>query len=171
MKKKLFLPLICILIISMPVISAIQTTKINRIGSFFGKIKPNEEDAPYWAEGYINGTWGLRELVLFKMVEIPIGNISGYYGRIIGLIYAFKGNIYPKWNPSKSTNISAIFFSDFLFGSIGDINLTKDDEPFIETNQTIFVGIGDQNVSCFNWRIMGKTGPTFYLKGNFSKFE
>jgi hypothetical protein len=173
MKKPLIVLGICIFIIGMPAITAISAPKniiSNRSFSLFNKIITNEEDVPRWAEGEINGTWGLREFLLNKIVEVPIGNISGYYGKLFGPIYAFSGKIYPFWDSSKTTNISGLFFGPIVFGWIGDMNLTDESIYDIDVNETTYVGIGDQDESIFDWRIMGRTGPTFYLKGNFTEF-
>ena len=138
--------------------------------SLFEIIRLNEEDIPKWAEGTINGTWGLREFLLFNMIEIPIGNVTGYYGKLFGQIYIISGKICPFFNSSKTTNISCIFFGPVVFGTIGDINLTVEDNFDVNVNETTYVGIGGKDKSIFNWRIMGRTGPTFYLKGNFEEF-
>ena len=173
MKKPLIVLGIGILIIGMPAITAISVQKniiVNRSFSLLNKISINEEDIPQWAEGEINGTWGLREFLLFNTVEIPIGNISGYYGKLIGPIYTFSGKLYPFWDSSKTTNISGLFFGPIVFGWIGDVNLTVESIYDVEVNETTYVGIGDQDASIFDWRIMGRTGPTFFIKGNFTEF-
>jgi hypothetical protein len=173
MKKPLIVFGICVFIIGMPVITAISSPRnnlVNRPISLFNTIKINEEDVPKWAEGELNGTWGLREFILIDTVEIPIGDISGYYGKIFGPIYAFSGKVYPFWNSSKTTNISGLFFGPVVFGMIGDMNLSVNTIYDVKTNETNYVGIGEQDESIFDWRIMGRSGPTFYLKGNFKEF-
>jgi len=173
MKKTLIALGICGFLIVMPAITSVSISKkssINRQLSLFNKVIASEEDIPGWVDGEINGTWGLREFILFETVEIPIGNISGYYGKIFGPIYAFIGKINPFWDTTKTTNISGLFFGPVVFGRIGDVNLTVESKYDVNINETGYVGIGDQDESKFNWRIMGRTGPTFYLKGNFIDF-
>ena len=173
MKKTLIVLGICVLIIGMPAITAVslqKTSSVKRPLSLLNKIIAAEEDIPKWAEGEINGTWGLREFIFFDTVEIPIGNISGYWGKLFGPIYAFSGKINPFWNQTKTTNISGLFFGPVVFGWIGNINLTVENIYDVDVNETTYVGIGDQDESIFNWRIMGITGPTFYIKGSFTEF-
>ncbi len=174
MKKILITLGICLLIATMPAMTSLSLPKfknINKPISILEKVSLNEEDIPIWADGTINGTWGLREFFLSNMIEIPIGNISGYYGKLFGQINIFSGKIYPNWNTSLITNITGIYFGPVLFGGIGDINLTVDDIYNINVNETNYVGIGNKNDTDFNWRIMGISGPTFFIKGDFTQFE
>ena len=131
--------------------------------------KTASDDIPNWADWNFTGTWGLR--ILFSdVIDIEIGNISGYYGKFFGPIGIFKGKFYPHWNHTKITNIVGIQFGIVIFGEMGEINLTEiyDD---VKTNETNFVGIGDKNETHVDWRIMGREGPTFYITGTFSKLE
>jgi len=174
MKAKFIVLILCLLIAGMPIINAISAPKVlknNKGISLVEKIKLNDGDIPFGAEGELNGTWGLREHVLFGMVEIPIGNFTGYYTKIMGFIYSFTGVIYPFGDKTKPTNISALFFGSFIIGFLDKINISQENQYNINTNITYFVGIGEQNESSFDWRIMGYTGPTFFLKGNFLEFE
>ena len=173
MKQTLIILGICILVAGMPAITAVSLPKFNaynRSISILDRYTTSEDDIPSWADGTINGTWGLREFFLFNMVEIPIGNISGYYGKLLGPISIFNGQIYPFWNSSDTTNITGIFLGPILFGGIGDINITITSYE-IDVNETNYVGIGYQEDDEFDWRIMGASGPTFYLKGDFKEFE
>lgn len=173
MKRALIVLGICILVAGMPAITAISLPKINTNNkslSILERYTASEDDIPSWADGTINGTWGLREFFLLNMVEVPIGNISGYYGTLLGPISIFSGQIYPYWNSTQTTNITGIFVGPILFGGIGDINLTVTSYE-IDVNETNYVGIGYQEDDEFDWRIMGISGPTFFLKGNFVEFE
>jgi hypothetical protein len=157
----------------MPAISAISIPKFQKLKKEIFEINNvlKEDNIPRWADGTFTGKWGLREYsLIFGMVEFEIGNISGFYGKFIGSIKIFKGKFYPAWNESKIINISGIYAYSVLFGQIGDIDI-ESNEYDIETNETSYVGIGSQNITDYNWRIMSKTGPTFYIKGVFSKFD
>ena len=176
MKKTMIILALCVLIAGMPAISSMSIPKfsnLNRTLPISEKISLNQDDVPPWADGTVNGTWGLREFFLFNMREIPIGNITGYYGKLLGPIYVFAGKFYPRWNLKQTTNISGIFFGPVVFGVIGDINLTFEDigELYdIKTNETNYVGIGINEETVFDWRIMGVSGPAFFIKGNFTEF-
>ena len=108
------------------------------------------------------------DYLLFGMIKIELGNISGYYGKFFGPLRVIKGEFYPHWNHTKITNIVGICSDKVIFGEIGEVDLK--DVYDVETNETNFVGIGDKNETNFDWRIMGREGPTFYMKGTFSKF-
>lgn len=173
MKKLIIILGVCVLLAGMPAMTAISIPKmknLKRTLPIFEKITANEDDAPYWAEGTFNGTWGLREFLFLRMIEIEIGNISGYYGTLLGPIKVIKGEFYPHWNHSKVTNITGVYFGAVIFGTIGDVDL-KIDQYNITTNETNYVGLGDQNETRFDWRIMGRQGPTFYMKATISKLE
>lgn len=170
MEKKLLI-ITCILLVGVPTINGLSLVKdTDKISSSNSCVSSTDND-PLWADGYINGTWGIREFSLFiGMVEFEIGNFSGYYTNMIGPLNRFVGEFYPHWNHSKISEISGLFLGPFIFGKIGDIdieNMTLE----IQANETGFGGYGDQNETNFDWRIVSKSGPTFYLKGTFSKFE
>lgn len=161
----------CIILLGAPLINGLSLVKdVDREYStnFFVS---STDNAPAWADGYINGTWGIREYILFiGMVEIEIGNISGYYTNMVGPLNRFIGEIYTHWDQSKKSEISGLYFGSFIIGQLGDIdieNITLE----IKENETGFGGYGDQNETNFDWRIVSKSGPTYYLKGTFSKFE
>lgn len=173
--KKVILALgVCFLFISLPSMTAISSPKmknLSRVVNVFDKISmKSEDDMPSWVDGEFNGTWGLKEFFLLDMVEIEIGNISGYYGQILGPFYLMVGQFYPRWNESQITNITGVYFGPIIFGGLGEIDV-ETDGYIVSTSETHFAGIGDQNLTHFDWRIMGREGPTFYLKGNFSEFE
>jgi hypothetical protein len=162
MKKKFIFIGLCILLIIMPSFSCIS--QIN--------------EKPIWAIGSISGRWGIREFDLITnifdgangngMIEHEIGDIQGYYGKIFGKVYIFQGFFYPNYNKSRVTNITGLCYGNIIGGRIGNISI--DDNLYdIELREANYCGIGDFNETFFNWRILLKTGPTFYIKGNFLK--
>jgi len=170
MKKIIIVLLSIFIILTCQSISAFSIIKNNH--TLVNRNIDNKEfnDIPYWADGYLNGTWGIREYnILLGMIEIPIGNISGFYGKVLGPINYFSGQFYPIWNQSKLTNITGFYFSSFILGRIGDIDVTQI-EYDIKTNESGYGGFGSYNQTNFNYRIVGKSGPTIFLKGTFSKF-
>jgi hypothetical protein len=164
MKKIPMILIICFLLLSMTTVITTSKPNIN-----FLKTAIESKETPSWAQGNFTGTWGIREYtLLFGTVEIEFGNISGHYKNIFGPISVLKGVFYPHWNTSQKTNITGIyFFEHFIFGQLGDIDI---DEPGYElkTNETGYSGYGDYNQTCFDFRLVSKAGPTFYIKGTFS---
>ena len=101
-------------------------------------------------------------------MNIELGTVSGYYKE--GALSFFAGAFVPHWNESCVTYINGVYFGPILFGELGD--LTVEDAEYEGTcNETIYVGIGNYNATNFDWRLMGQEGPTFYMKGTFTKFE
>ncbi len=170
MKKTIILIAICILLASFSITHAISIKDtFEEIKTFDNKDKT--KDTPNWATGEFKGTWGIREYtLLFGMVEIEIGNISGYYREHLNFIRVIGGEFYPHYNTSKKSNITGINIGSVIYGNIGDINIENIDYD-INQNKSNYVGIGLKNESSFNYRIMGKTGPTMYIKGSFNAFE
>jgi len=170
MNKKIIIVMLLITVLLLPTISAIElpNPKNNANGN---NIISNTKGVPVWADGPLNGTWGLREYsILFGMIEIPIGNITGHYKNFIGPIKYFKGSFYPYSNHSKITNISGVFFGSVVFGKIGDVDVDQEGYNF-ESNETNYVGIGSFNETNYDWRIISRTGPAFYIKGDLSIFK
>jgi len=179
--KKIVLLLICLTIFSMPAINAISFQNISNTKKDLdltdNKISKSER-APFWADGTFSGKWGLREYDLLVdlldgkdgngMFQCEIGNISGYYGKIIGPIYCLSGKIYSN-NDTKISNITGIFMGRLLGGRIGDICLNVGSYD-IEINEADYGAFGAFNDTNFDWRIMLISGPTFYMNGTFSKF-
>ena len=163
MRKRLILISLCIFLIIIPNISSL---KLN-------------SDIPMWAKGKFTGTWGLREYDFLAdifdgsdgdgMIEHEIGELSGFYGNIINKVYIIQGVFYPHENHSKTSNITGICYGHLLGGRIGDINVNMDTYE-IELYEANYGALGDFNETSFNWRLMLRTGPTFYLKGNFISF-
>jgi hypothetical protein len=137
-----------------------------------------KNEAPIWAIGTISGKWGIREYDLLAdifdgdnngMVEFEIGEIHGYYGRIFGKVYIFQGIFYPNSNKSRTSNITGLCYGHLIGGRMGDINIDVDLYN-IELSEANYCGIGDFNETFFNWRLLLKSGPTFYINGEFLKY-
>jgi hypothetical protein len=164
MRKKLILIGLFILLFIMP---SISSTSYN-------------SDIPLWAAGTISGKWGLREYDFLTdffdgdngngMVEYEIGEISGFYGMILTKVYVFQAVFYPYNNQSRISNITGLCYGHLLGGRIGDINIDVDLYN-IELGEANYGAFGNFNETSFNWRLMLNTGPTFYLKGDFFKFN
>ena len=161
MKLKLTVIIFVIFLFLMPNISALSHKSIN----------------PLWRSGTLNGKWGLREYDLLTdffdgeegngMMEYEIGNISGYYKKILKNLYIIQGIFYPYNNMSQISNFSGLCYGNLLIGNIEYIKIDMDlyNFEFFESN---YVGFGEFNKTSFNWRFMLKTGPTLYLSGNFN---
>jgi hypothetical protein len=116
------------------------------------------DDPPNWANGNFTGVWGLD---IWGEVHIPIGWMFGYYRHNpnIGYFYAAFGYF---GQENLSWYIQGYFFGPFMFGSLGENE---------SANTTLFVGIGRYNETNYYWRLMGETGPTFFIYGNYTKFD
>jgi len=172
MKKALIVISLSIFLVSMPSFAALSIPRLNKANENLLNLSNkslNKGDIPNWADGRINGTWGMREFsLLIGMVEIEIGNITGYYGNIFGSINYFQGKFSPFFNENIITNITGFSFGSVIFGYIGDVDLETELYK-IKTNESNYVGIGGFNESNFDWRIMSWTGPTFFIKGTFDQ--
>ena len=175
MKKLLLTLTVCILLISVPIMTAASTPTIKnyRTSYLLEKIgvKSDSEEPPSWADGTFNGTWGVREYILFiGVVNISLGNVSGYYAKKhLGWI---AGTLYVKNETDKDTPVSefkGLFFDVFFCGRLGKMDVEVDENYNTSNDETPFVGIGYQNETEFDWRLMGLKGPTFYMKGEFKE--
>jgi hypothetical protein len=138
-----------------------------------------KSDTPFWASGTFSGKWGLREYDFLAdlfdgdngngMIEYEIGEISGYYGKIFGSLYVIQGIFYPHENLSRISNITGICYGRLMGGRIGDIKVDIDSYDF-ELNEANYGAYGNFNETNFDWRLMLSSGPTFYLRGNFTRF-
>jgi len=172
--KKIFLTLaVSILLISLPIMTATSSplTKNYRPSFLLEKtgLKSDSDDPPSWADGTFKGTWGIREYILFiGVVNVTLGNVSGYYAKNrLGWI---AGTFYVKNETGKDTPVSefkGIFFNVFFCGRLGEMDVKVDENYNTSNNETPFVGIGYQNETKFDWRVMGLKGPTFFMKGEF----
>lgn len=163
MKKLVAILGICILLIGMPAamsvsISIPQKKLISRENPELAPTTSPTEDPPNWANGNFSGVWGID---IWGEARIPLGWIYGYYRRTVrfGYFYAAFAN----FGDENDTNfIKGLIVGPFMFGSLGSET---------SANETIFVGLGGYNETHFYWRIMGRTGPTFFMYGEYSKFE
>jgi hypothetical protein len=168
MKKSLLIIGICILLIGMPAIAAVSdsSTIVRNNRANILKIinkedmstTPITDDPPEWANGNFSGLWGLD---IWGEWYIPIGWMLGYYKRTPKLGY-FHAGFASFWEENISWYIQGYFFGPFMFGSIGENEYA---------NETIFVGIGRYNETNYHWRLMGEVGPTFFIRGTYTKFE
>ncbi len=167
MKKTLLLIIICSILLLMPMTTAIHTSKvlekplIKIIAEKTSQTTPIDDDPPSWANGNFSGYWGFD---IWGETHLPLGVMYGYYGNMnLGV---FLGEFRTYWEENASGYIRGVFFGPFMFGGLGNISNAGTYE-----NETLFVGIGRYNETDFHWRIMGETGPTFFMQGTYSKFE
>lgn len=174
MKKIIIITITCLLLIATPALAGIQER--SKISTKFKNYE--EDDIPKWADGTFTGTWGLREYNWLKdvldgnktgMVEIEIGNVSGHYGKYLRQIYVLQGEFYSKHNPENKSEISGVSIGRILGGRIGDIDVDEGDYEF-ELEEADYCGLGGFNETNFDWRIMLRNGPTFYIKGTYNSF-
>jgi hypothetical protein len=165
MKKVIFI-LISVFVLLMPTITAINFQKTNSNEYTL----ETSDDTPAWADGSFSGKWGIREYsILFqRLINIELGNVSGYYSN--GFLNRIDGKFIPRWNESLETRIVGRYIGPFIFGSLGNLEM-EDPDYSDDVNQTFYVGLGTNNETVFDFRLMGQEGPTFYMKGTFSKFN
>ena len=168
MKKTLSILIICGILILTPLTSAavLPDSKISEKQTMHVQNTPQQqtpilEDPPNWVKGNFSGYWGLD---IWGETQIPLGYLYGYYGNMrLGF---FLGEFGYFWEENATGYIRGGFFGPFMFGGIGNISNVGTYE-----NETLFAGIGRYNETDFKWRIMGETGPTFFMKGTYTKFE
>ena len=173
--KKLLILGVCLLLASMPAMTAVSLPKLrnlNRSLPFSERaLSNNEEEIPSWATGNITGKWGIEILnETSEEITIELGNITGYYGdKYIGII---SGKIEPYENSSNVTYFEGLFLGPFILGRVGEMKINIEELGYNKVyNESLFVGIGDMNETEYHWRIIGLKGPTFYLDGEFEKFD
>ena len=169
MKRILYLG-ICLLLIGMPLATAISTPSITTFESNEKNIEQGTiniektgdarttDTPPDWANGNFSGLWGYS---IWGEWNIPIGTMFGYYKRNpnFGYFYAEMTNFVEE---NISWYLQGYFFGPFIIGSIGENE---------SANTTLFVGIGRLNETHYHWRVMGEVGPTFFADGTYTKFE
>lgn len=170
MKKIVWTILVAALIIGMPLAIAQsnlgKTTQTpmaksieNDTGADTKATRPQRADEPpSWANGNFTGVWGFD---IWGEWHVPVGWMFGYYNRNpnFGYFYAAFGDF---GHENISWFIQGYFFGPFMFGSLGENE---------SANTTIFVGIGRYNETNYHWRLMGETGPTFFMDGEYTKFD
>ena len=168
MKKTITLLIVFGIILSVPITSAqslsetqIFEQKETTIQTPSTKSTSTIDSPPNWANGNFSGYWGLD---IWGENQIPLGYLYGYYGNM--KLGVFLGEFGTWWDENATGYIRGIFFGPFMFGGLGNISNVGTYE-----NETLFVGIGRYNETDFKWRIMGETGPTFFMAGTYTKFE
>jgi hypothetical protein len=158
------------LIIGMPLAAGMHTPTLKSLktegNTVIKEIVPNKtisnsptvDEPPSWANGNFSGVWGID---IWGEYQIPIGWMFGYYkhNTNFGYFYAAFANF---GYENVSWYIQGYFFGPFMFGSLGENQ---------SANTTLFVGIGRYNETSYYWRIMGETGPTFFMNGDYTKFD
>jgi hypothetical protein len=170
MKNKILILGISLLIIGMPLAAGMHTPTLKSLktegNTVIKEIVPNKtisnsptvDEPPSWANGNFSGVWGID---IWGEYQIPIGWMFGYYkhNTNFGYFYAAFANF---GYENVSWYIQGYFFGPFMFGSLGENQ---------SANTTLFVGIGRYNETSYYWRIMGETGPTFFMNGDYTKFD
>lgn len=166
MKKLMLVIVTSFLLTVMPVTIGISTTNcylisnknsysnIDTIQSIFALV----DEPPNWANGNFTGYWGLD---IWGETHIPLGYMFGYYKRTPNFGY-FYADFESFWSENDTWYIQGYFFGPFMFGSLGENEYA---------NESLFVGLGGYNETHYHWRIMGQTGPTFFMHGIYTKFN
>ncbi|HUT00766.1 MAG TPA: hypothetical protein VMY59_10650 [Candidatus Thermoplasmatota archaeon] len=170
MKNKILILGISLLIIGMPLAAGLHTPALKSLktegNTVIKEIVPNKnigssptaDEPPSWANGNFTGVWGID---IWGEYQIPIGWMFGYYkhNTNFGYFYAAFANF---GYENVSWYIQGYFFGPFMFGSLGENE---------SANTSLFVGIGRYNETSYYWRLMGETGPTFFMNGEYTKFD
>jgi len=154
MKKTIIIGIICLLLIGIPITSAISVEKATFIKSI-RKDQPIQtlEDIPEWAIGNFTAVWGLN--INGEPYEDPLGLVLGYYGT-----HLFAGIVTNTTAPNGW--IWGYRFSIFMIGMVANIDGEK---------KAPIIGIGVWNEEGFYYRIMSIVGPTFYIAGIYNPFK
>lgn len=170
MKKIIIAIIVGIVLLGMPLATAqanlvmanIKTLTKNNDNGLSTELKSTHpqraDEPPSWANGNFTGVWGFD---IWGEVQIPLGWMFGYYKHNpnIGYFYAAFGYF---GQENFTWYIQGYFFGPFMFGSLGENQ---------SANTTLFVGIGRYNETNYHWRLMGETGPTFFMTGKYTKFD
>ena len=160
MKKILVIGGVCLLLITMPIITALPTELVQNPHTLMPILKKQTislDEPPDWAKGNFTGVWGLNVL---GIPLAPIGWIVGYYQNI-GL-GNFAG-VFGSFNDTNATGaIIGIMLWVFFLGGVGSIETG---------NGTYVSGIGVANETHYYVRIHAIIGPSFYIHVKYTKFE
>ena len=153
MKKTIIIGIICLLLIGIPITSAISVEK----ATFIKNIRKDQpiqtlKDIPEWAIGNFTAVWGLN---INGEPTDPLGLVLGYYG-----IRLFAGIVTNTTAPNGW--IWGYRFSIFMIGMVANIDGEQ---------KAPIIGIGVWNEEGFYYRIMSIVGPTFYIAGVYNPFE
>jgi hypothetical protein len=172
MKKNFIIGVILLILLCMPVSMALSESP-NRSSKSLPQQLKNKlsisvehpittlEEPPSWANGNFSGVWGID---IWGEAQIPLGWIAGYF-RHMNLGY-FLGGFAEFGAENASAYIEGFFLGPFMFGQISEIPIENE-----TVNATIFVGLGGYDETQFYWRIMGYEGPTFFMYGEYAKFD
>jgi len=117
----------------------------------------DNETLPDWATGNFSGVWGVNA---FGVPLPPSGWMKGYYS---DKFLARIEGVFAENNATNATSyIKAIALGPFLLGVVGDIETG---------NGTWITGLGGVNETAFYWRLNLIIGPTFYMHGNYTKYD
>ena len=132
---------------------------LNTTKDVSGSFSETYTDAPPdWATGNFSGVWGINA---FGVPLPAAGWVKGYYAdRFFARIEGEYGVFTNMTNGTGS--FFAIGIGPFLLGGINS---------YATENGTYLTGLGGVNETTFYWRINLIIGPTFYMHGNYSKFE
>ncbi len=170
MRNKILLFGIGVLLLGMPLATAINTSSMTNSNLAIQNpenvtaITKNAhqpqitDEPPSWANGNFSGVWGYD---IWGQVQFPIGWMFGYYRHNTNFGYFYAG-FAEFGHENVSWFIQGYFFGPFMFGSLGENQ---------SANTTLFVGIGRYNETNYHWRVMGETGPTFFMDGTYTKFN
>jgi hypothetical protein len=117
-----------------------------------------KDTPPRWANGNFSGLWGVD---IWGEFLIPIGWMFGYYKWSVNIGYFYAGFAL-FGEEDVSWFIQGYFFGPFILGAIG---------PNEYANESFFVGLGKYNETNYYWRIMGEEGPTFFMYGEYLKYN
>ena len=166
MKKTLPILILCSILLLMPLSTGLQIqtastqTQKQTLVEKVLQPTPLDDEPPSWANGNFSGVWGLD---IWGEAHIPLGVMYGYYGNMnFGV---FLGEFRNYWEENASGYLRGLFFGPIMAGGLGNVSNVGNYE-----NETIFVGIGRYNETNFHWRIMGESGPTFFMKGTYTAF-
>jgi hypothetical protein len=160
MKKILVIGGICILLITMPMITAMPTELVKNSQTLKPLLKKQTvslDEPPDWANGNFTGVWGVN---LLGVPLAPIGWIVGYYQNI-GL-GNFAG-VFGSFNDTNATGaIIGMMLWVFFLGGVGSIETG---------NGTYVSGLGIANETHYYIRLHAIIGPSFYIHVEYTKFE
>jgi hypothetical protein len=159
MKKTLVILGICLLVVSMTAATGMPIKEFGNLRTHQVPYNPTKltNDPPDWATGNFSGVWGMN---LLGIPLPPAGWVEGYYSDV--LVGRLEGE-FAEFNVTNATAyLKAIAFGPFLLGAVGSMETG---------NGTWITGLGGVNETNFYWRINLIIGPTFYMYGNYTRFE
>ena len=163
MKKHLTIFVMALLLILMPVITAMpQKYSNNVVRPIRGlpsieNIPQTIDDPPEWARGNFSGVWGLT--ILGLPLE-PAGWIRGYYEEI-GL-GRFVGEFAEFGETNATGGLIGYMLWIFFLGGVGSLSTG---------NGTYVSGIGVANETHYYLRLSAIIGPSYYVHVKYTRFN